>query len=176
MHHEAWHRSRSLSRKVTKHDVPFLRPGIGVVSLYALDKLLEQLNQVSGISDDEQCSGRFTATFGLPCKHLIAGSLRAGQTLNIIQKAPTLTAAKRQRLLDQVNEIINGSVRQYIVDPAAAAARGRPTAAQKRRLPSNSTRRDPCRFEIVDAQEQQRKCGRCHQYGHNRRTCTADVN
>ena len=51
-------------------------------------------------------------------------------------------------------------------DPKIVPTKGRPFGATNKR-PTNTTRRDPSGFELV---ERVRKCTLCHQSGHNSRT------
>ncbi|CAB4377488.1 unnamed protein product [Rhizophagus irregularis] len=58
-------------------------------------------------------------------------------------------------------------------NPNIVPTKGRPSGVTNKRS-TNSTRRDPSRFELVD--QRVRKCTVCHQPGHNSRSCQLNRN
>ena len=138
---------------------------------------------------------------GLPCKHLIQGYLNNGQSLrlndfhqhwwichdqqphqqsivensttslkqkwkNLVEQFQSWPAYQQAAVLPQLTTIMNTPIQ--LQNPEVQKTRGCPVGALSHT--QNSTTRNPSAFELID-QSNRRKCGICHQIGHNSRTC-----
>jgi hypothetical protein len=73
-----------------------------------------------------------------------------------------------QTLIKRIDEVLMSPPIDLAISPLVVRTRGRPAGAR-----NNSTRRDPSAFEAADDRNlsQQRRCGICRAFGHNRKTC-----
>jgi hypothetical protein len=70
--------SQKFKRAHRHCNVPCMRSLVGKVSLFALDKILDQYQQIDPKQIDDSsvpCLGQFKKTYGLPCKHHISQCL-----------------------------------------------------------------------------------------------------
>jgi hypothetical protein len=205
---------------------PVLVDLLGMVSDRAFDMMLNQI-RLSRKPDLGICTGAFTRTMGLPCKHTIASmgqnkrvqlqdihpqwyihaaafekyeGISLPTTRRITWAAPPVaslpsspvgllktvppelhrvlldvaegyedrTPEQRARLIAGVSEAVRDS-QVMIESPEKITSRGRPKGSS-----ASSTKRDPSAFERAEkeAAKATRKCGKCHQPGHDRRTCS----
>jgi hypothetical protein len=74
----------------------------------------------------------------------------------------------------ELDRIINDDNPTIMSNPREIITRGRPVGARNRNV-ENRTRRLPSAFEYVEGTAPipgRRRCGKCHQLGHNARTCS----
>jgi len=92
---------------------------------------------------------------------------------NIRQRSQSWTAVERQEKLKTL-ECILTQPSPVVLDPVIYVGKGRPSGSLNRikSLPVCSTKRDPSSWELVEFESgKKRKCGYCHQLGHNKRKC-----
>ena len=134
------------------------------LSHYALVKISAQLSISERPGAMQSCTKYYERVLGLPCAHVLKELIRNRQplTLEHVNKQWHLVRQVPARTLLPPLAGEGGLVR----DPTIERGRGRPRGGK---TDNNSTRRDPSAFEL--AEKIQRICGKCHQPGHNARTC-----
>ncbi|KAJ2975527.1 hypothetical protein NQ176_g5473 [Zarea fungicola] len=123
----------------------------GWVSHEALRKVEEQRKRLL-TNALPNCTGFFTATFGLPCAHVLEPLLCLDQPLQL-EHFHTHWHLQRE------------GIPQLILEPRLQSD----TATAKSRLPITSTQREPSAFEGVEATLRARAlptCSKCHEQGH----------
>ena len=104
--------------------------------------------------------------------YTIKHTRRVGNKKDGDVKAVVLYCSCGAQILDHIATLPTANV----LNPAVLRGRGRPVGSlgrpQSATATSTSTQRDPSQFEVVEASVRpQRRCGRCHQSGHNARRC-----
>ena len=84
---------------------------------------------------------------------------------------------RQMEVIMELDRIINDENPTIMSNPREIITRGRPVGARNRNIRNieNTTRRLPSAFEYVEDTALipgRRRCGKCHEIGHNARTCS----
>ena len=165
------------------------------VSHFALYKIQQQLELLNKSTNG--CSGHFSQTWGLPCVHFIRSCIESGIRLpvssihsqwmlerNLNSTDEAIMHTPRKKLLQKLSEelygnngdersfgILLGRLSDVIEKPVlkvqessqVVKKRGRPAGSMNR---SSTITREKSQFEYVG-----RKCSKCKQNGHDKRSC-----
>ncbi|KAG5552486.1 hypothetical protein RHGRI_010537 [Rhododendron griersonianum] len=168
------------------------------LSMYAMGEILKQYEMVKHATMQLVCTGHFMATMGLPCAHKMidwkgkalpldaihsqwridmisltcsdggaSGEVFKGLIHELDDKYEAWPPTQKERAQERISQLVNPSL-PLLFEPNVQCPKGRPSGSKKG-MESGSTRRNPSKFEIVDANK--RKCSICKGVGHNSRTC-----
>jgi hypothetical protein len=182
-----------------RHNLPFMHPLVKNISQFALDKMLRQHQEISPASYDEECTGMFRKTYGIPCKHEIRVKILEGGQFSIgdfhpqwhlmdnplfhidqtVSNVPTLSPRRKELQLlremlyaiddDQVPTLL-ARLKETRDAPADAISNPLPST-RKRGRPAGPTNRANQRDRSQFEYATGNKCGNCGKNGHNARTC-----
>ncbi|CAG8487135.1 7322_t:CDS:2 [Cetraspora pellucida] len=161
----------------------------GKVSSFALNKINEQYQKANNATAQEPlppCTRSFARTMGLPCAHDIQNMRNKHPPTPQIDDnnfhhkdslQPLLQILERRyhewsehqqiAICKTLNNIIDASL-TVLQNPQVVRTKGCPSGAPNRQQ-TNTTRRDPSGFELVEHKVRQYSC--CNQPGHNAHTC-----
>ena len=181
-----------------RHKLHALGDLVKKVSHFALDKLLEQYKKIG--KDQEDCTGTFRSTYGLPCSHDIMAKIHQGLRIALadvhpqwhLERNPLFNEAvamaqplsPRSRTLQLVDEKIRSSsaetaptllarLQETCEEPIPSLSS--PAAVMRKRgCPAGSKKRSNQRDKSYFEHATGRRCGNCGEAGHNSRTCSKD--
>ncbi|KAH7864379.1 hypothetical protein Vadar_028935 [Vaccinium darrowii] len=172
---------------------------INRVSAFAMGEILKQYEMVKHGTMHSICMGHFMATMGLPRAHkmmvwkgkvLPLDAIHSQWRIDIVSltcsnggetsgdgfkrlihelgdKYEMWPPNQKELAQERISQLVNPSI-SLLFEPNVHSHKGRPLGSKKGKE-SGSTRRNPSKFEIVDATR--RKCSTCKDVGHNSRTC-----
>ncbi|CAG8514237.1 21835_t:CDS:2 [Gigaspora margarita] len=142
---------------------PFYAQVVIKVSVFTLKKVYKQFLMVSNVTENllQPCSSTFKSSMGLPCSHKIQELLEDNQCLQLDD------FHQHCSVLDNMISIFQEST-MAIQDPQVLPTRECPVGAKNHTQPS--TKKDLSTFELIMSGKY-RKCGICHETGHNSRMC-----
>ena len=169
------------------------------VSLFALEKVYEQLKYLEGEGIDSVCTGIFTKTWGLPCKHTLLEYVQFQKPIllsdihsqwlldpNPLQTNESIsdediTMSPRTRFMEDMERVLYGNndrsnsmmIRlNHVIDTPHIVLQGPNTVIKKRGRPAGAKNKTSMtRDRSLFEYAQKRKCRTCGNSGHNLVTC-----
>ncbi|RHZ63686.1 hypothetical protein Glove_328g60 [Diversispora epigaea] len=165
--------SQEMIRIPQTQNQPFYAQIVTKISTFALKKVHEQFLKVSKTTPKDllqSCSRTFKSS--MECQLY---QERPSETENPLQQRwkeynqqfNHLSEHKKAEVLNKMSNLFQEST---VVVQNLQVQQTREHPVEAKNYAQSSTKRDPSTFELVE-QGKRRKCGLCHEIGHNSRTC-----